>query len=99
MQYGTPPYIYHDVNYLNNEYGNNWIDRNGPVTWPPRSSDLNRLDFYFWGHIRTLIYNTFPQNRHDLWTRILDAPNQIRNDPELLTSVKGSLLRRLVPSG
>ncbi|CAH1366164.1 unnamed protein product, partial [Tenebrio molitor] len=51
------------------------------------SSDLNCLDFYFWGHIRTLIYNTFPQNRHDLWTRILDAPNQIRNDPELLTSV------------
>jgi hypothetical protein len=78
MQNGTLPHIHHDVNYLNNEYGN-----------------LNPLDFYFWGHICTLVYNTFPQNRHDLWPRILVAPNQIRNDPELLTSVKGSFVRRL----
>jgi hypothetical protein len=48
MQDGTPPHIHRDVNYLNNEYGNKWIGRNGPVMWPPRSPDLNPLDFYFW---------------------------------------------------
>jgi hypothetical protein len=32
MQDKASPCIHHDIlNYLNNEYGNNWIGRNGPV--------------------------------------------------------------------
>jgi hypothetical protein len=23
-----------------------WMDRGGPIAWPPRSPDLNPLDFY-----------------------------------------------------
>ena len=30
----------------------------GPVAWPPRSSDLNPLDFYLWGRLKALIYAT-----------------------------------------
>ena len=30
--------------------------RNGPVRWPACSHDLSPLDFYFWGHMKTLVY-------------------------------------------
>lgn len=30
-------------------YGDHWIGRGGPIAWPPRSPDLNPLDFFLWG--------------------------------------------------
>lgn len=33
--------------FLNNNFGAQWIGRNGPVAWPPRSPDLNPLDYFF----------------------------------------------------
>jgi hypothetical protein len=43
MQDRASPCIHHDIfNYLNNAYGNNWIGRNGPVAWAPKSPDPNR---------------------------------------------------------
>ncbi|GFV61220.1 uncharacterized protein TNCV_500121 [Trichonephila clavipes] len=34
------------------------IPKGGPVTWPPRSADFNTLDFFFWGHLKSLVYET-----------------------------------------
>ncbi|KAJ8941488.1 hypothetical protein NQ318_006174 [Aromia moschata] len=28
-----------------------------PQFWPPRSSDLNPLDFYFWGELKQSVYS------------------------------------------
>ena len=96
MHDGAPPHFErHVVNYLNVEYNNQWIGRNGPVAWPARSPDLNPLDFYFWGHMRTLIYGTIPENRDDLVNRIMNSANQIRNDPHILQSVQQNVIRRL----
>ncbi|EFN66426.1 hypothetical protein EAG_01870, partial [Camponotus floridanus] len=36
------------TNYLNNEFPGRWIGRYGPIRWPPRSPDLNPLDFFLW---------------------------------------------------
>ena len=44
--------------HLNEVFGNRWIGRNGPVSWPARSPDLTPLDFYLWGHMKTLVYET-----------------------------------------
>lgn len=33
--------------YLNGVYENKWIGRGGPQSWPPRSPDLNSLDFSY----------------------------------------------------
>jgi hypothetical protein len=33
------------------------IGRAGPVAWPPRSPDLNPIDFYLWEHLKTLVYS------------------------------------------
>jgi hypothetical protein len=32
--------------------------RGGPFFWPARSPDLNPLDFFVWGHLRCLVYET-----------------------------------------
>jgi hypothetical protein len=31
---------------LSATYHDGWIGRRGPIAWPPRSPDLNPLDFY-----------------------------------------------------
>ncbi|GBO41191.1 hypothetical protein AVEN_137026-1 [Araneus ventricosus] len=36
----------------------NWICRGGPVQWPARSPDLPCLDFFCWGQMKTLVYET-----------------------------------------
>ena len=35
-----------------------WIGRGGPIPWPPKSPDLNPLDFCVWGYAKGLVYNT-----------------------------------------
>lgn len=45
---GAPPYFRLAVRqHLHNVYGLRWIGRGGPVLWPPRSPDLNPLDFFY----------------------------------------------------
>jgi len=54
---------------MNNIHPNRWIDRGGRVPWPPRSPDLNPLDFFFWGYSKNIVYDnasiTDHQIRHD----------------------------------
>ncbi|KAJ4449220.1 hypothetical protein ANN_00617 [Periplaneta americana] len=59
--------------YLDRRFPDRWIGRGGPIAWPPRSPDLNPLDFYLWGHLnhwfirlRCLIWN--PELWHVLRT-------------------------------
>ncbi|KAJ4449249.1 hypothetical protein ANN_00646 [Periplaneta americana] len=43
--------------YLDRRFPDRWIGRCGPIAWPPRSPDLNPLDFYLWGHLKSLVYS------------------------------------------
>ncbi|KAJ4444692.1 hypothetical protein ANN_06489 [Periplaneta americana] len=38
--------------YLDRRFPDRWLGRGGPIAWPPRSPDLNPLDFYLWGHLK-----------------------------------------------
>ena len=61
MHDGAPPHTCHLArNVLNNKYPNKWIGNNGPILWPARSPELNMMDFYLWGHLKTLVYNDAP---------------------------------------
>jgi hypothetical protein len=33
-----------------------WIRQGGPTVWPGPSHDLNHLDFYRWGHPKSIVY-------------------------------------------
>lgn len=44
---GAPAHFTRSVRqHLDDEFGERWIGRGGPVQWPPRSADLASLDFF-----------------------------------------------------
>jgi len=43
---GAPPHYARNVcERLDEEFPNRWIDRRGPVEWPPRGPNLSPLNF------------------------------------------------------
>ena len=92
---GAPThYTRHVREYLIESFPNRWLGRGKPVAWPPRSPDLTPLDFYLWGHIKTLVYETKVESRAALRDRIFAASEHIRNHPDNIASATQSLLMR-----
>ena len=92
---GAPPhYTRHVKGYLNESFPNRWLGRGGPVAWPPRSPDLTSLDYYLWGHMKMLVYETKVESRAALRDRIFAAAEHIRNHQDNVASVTQSLLMR-----
>jgi len=92
---GAPPhYTWHVRDYLNESFPNCWLGCGGPVTWPPRSPDLMPLDYYLWGHMKKLVYETKVDSRAALCDRIFGAAEHICNHPEIIASATQSLLMR-----
>ena len=56
--------------FLDQEFFNRWIGRGGQFYWPPRSPDLTPLDFFLWGHVKTIVYATKPTPLKDLKAKI-----------------------------
>ena len=54
------------IDVLKGKFGERVISRNGLVEWPPRSCDLTPLDFFLWGHIKSLVYANKPETLDDL---------------------------------
>jgi hypothetical protein len=48
------------------------------TAWPPRSPDLNPLDVYLWGHLKTLVYAA-PVDNEEALHRTVDACQTVRN--------------------
>ena len=92
---GAPPHYSRLVReYLNASFPNRWIGRGGPIAWPPRSPDLTPLDYYIWGHMKTLVYESKVDSRAALRDRIFAVAEQIRNHPDTIASAIQSLLVR-----
>lgn len=95
MHDGAPAHFAITVrNFLNATYPARWIGRGGPVAWPPRSPDLNPLDFFFWGHMKSLVYETPVDSAEDLVARIVVAADHINTTPGIFERVRQSFLRR-----
>lgn len=96
MHDGAPPHFALIVReFLNNRFANRWIGRGGPQHWPPRSPDINPLDFFFWGYLKSLVYTTPIETVDELRNRIEQACDIIRNTPEIFQRVRESLRRRV----
>lgn len=84
-------------NQLNVMFEDRWIRRRGPWNWPPRSPDLNPLDFFLWGHIKNSVYDgTSINTPEELLNRVHLAfaslqPEQIRNSTT--SHVKHNILK------
>ena len=92
---GAPPhYTRHVREYLNESSPNRWLGHGGPVARPTKSPDLTPLDYYPWGHMKTLVYETKVESRAALRDRIFVAAEHIRNNPDNIASATQSLLMR-----
>lgn len=78
--------------YLNQAYPDRWIGRLGPILWPPRSPDLNPLDFFYWGCLKDKVYAKPIQNQEELRHRVTEAAREISQLS--LRRLKRSFLKR-----
>ncbi|KAJ4434880.1 hypothetical protein ANN_23451 [Periplaneta americana] len=74
--------------YLDRRFPDRWIGRGGPIAWPPRSPDLNPLDFYLWGHLKSLVYSSPVPDLESLRNRIVACSEDIRNTPGVWDRVR-----------
>lgn len=88
----TQGYARHDN--LGRTFGNNWIRRDGPVAWPPRSPNLSSLDYFLWGATRSTVYDTAVNSEMDLVARISIAAATISETPNIFENVRQSMWRR-----
>jgi hypothetical protein len=93
QQDGAPPHFSLAVReYLTNTFGNQWIGRRGHVEWPPRSPDLTPLDYFLWGHLKSVVYQTRPTTIDELKEKITLECSKIT--PDMLQNVLISLSAR-----
>lgn len=94
QQDGAPPHYALAVRaYLDYEFPERWIGRRGSIEWPARSPDLSPLDFFLWGHLKSIVYKTPPANLAELRQRIVDECAKIT--PESLQNVRAGFEMRL----
>ena len=92
---GAPPHFSQVVRqYLDHKFPNRWIGRGGTQNWPPRSPDLNPLDYHVWGYMKAMVYEQKVNTREELVHRILSAARSI-NNAAVLRKVTSSLVTRV----
>ncbi|KAJ4448405.1 hypothetical protein ANN_10421, partial [Periplaneta americana] len=92
---GAPAHISRTARrYLDRRFPDRWIGRGGPIAWPPRSPDLNPLDFYLWGHLKSLIYSSPVPDLESLRNRIVACSEDIRNTPGVWDRFRRSMRHR-----
>jgi len=80
--------------YLDHKFPNQWIGRGGAQIWPPRSPDLNPLDYYVWGYMKTMVYAQKVNTREELLQQILSVARSV-NNAAVLRKVTSSLATRV----
>ncbi|KAJ8889625.1 hypothetical protein PR048_009125 [Dryococelus australis] len=59
--------------HLDQHFGQQWIGRGDPIAWSASSPDLTLLDYFPWGHMKGLVYETPVESEEDLLERIMAA--------------------------
>lgn len=79
QQDGAPPHFTNDVrDWLTANYPA-WVGRGGPVPWPARSPDLNPMDFFVWGYMKSEVYATPVNSEEELLNKIQIAAQAVRD--------------------
>lgn len=79
--------------YLDEMYPRRWIGRLGTILWPPRSSDLNPLDFSYWGCLKEKVYKDPITSVDQLRERVQMAAQKI-TELRHASRIKRSFIRR-----
>ena len=74
QQNGAPPqWGLHVREFLNETFPDRWIGKDGAIPWPPLSPDITPLDFFLWGYVKDIVYQTKVRDMTDLKQRISNA--------------------------
>ena len=65
-----------------------------PIPWSARSPDLNPLDYFLWGNLKSLVFETPVETNMELVGRIVAACNVIQDTPGIFVRVQQNLVRR-----
>lgn len=96
MQDGAPPHFSLIAReYLTQAFHGKVISRGSPVAWPARSPDLNPLDFFLWGYLKSLVYRNPIESVDELKERIIMSCETIRRIPGVFERVRKSMTKRL----
>lgn len=80
QQDGAPPHRTKRVmEHLQQMFPQRVISLGGDITWPPRSPDLNPLDFFLWGYLKSKVYNNNPTTIDQLKANIQTEIDGISN--------------------
>lgn len=92
---GAPAHYAREVRaYLNQEYSGRWIGRGGPIEWPPRSPDLNPIDFFVWGHFKEVVFEKENHNERELRQKVAVATEHIKRNRSALRRLQNNFFRR-----
>lgn len=92
---GAPAHFSRQVTeYLNVTYPNRWIGRGGTISWPPRSPDLNPLDYFLWGYFKEAVYESTNDSEQQLRQKLHHVAEVIKNNQRALRSLRRNFLRR-----
>lgn len=92
---GAPAHYSRQVtNYLNESYTNRWIGRGGTIAWPPRSPDLNPLDYFLWGYFKEAVYEKNITSEEDLRQKLNLVAEAVKINTRALRSLKRNFMRR-----
>ena len=95
MHDGAPAHYSRNVRqYLHERFPQRWIGRGGHIHWPARSPDLNPLDFFLWGYLKSKIYCSEIENMEDLQYRLTNSCQNLKTNRLLLAKWSRSLTRR-----
>lgn len=80
--------------HLDETYPDRWIGRGGPIAWPPRSPDLNPIDFFIWGYYKEIAYARESTNEEELRRKIHEAGDVVKGNREGFRNLKNNFLNR-----
>lgn len=94
QQDGAPPHYARIVRErLDRTFHHRWIGRRGTYEWPARSPDLNPLDYFLWGYLKSKVYVNRPNNLQELTERITQEIQRIT--PVVIANVTRAFTNRL----
>jgi hypothetical protein len=79
--------------WLDRQFPGYWFGCRGHVEWPSRSPDLTTLGFYFWDHLKAIVYHVKLQNMNHLKESFRDGCGRIT--PDMLKRVRHEWERRI----
>ena len=97
MQDGASVHCTEEVlNFLKNVLGDRVISRRCSFSWPPYSPDLNPLDFFLWGYLKSQVYKApVPKTVDELKNSIRREIKKLNRNKEIFESVYKNFLTRI----